>query len=292
MLNLTQDAANSARLPIGQRAETRLDSLSFGLLAALAAAAFVSEVGYCGIFHHGAATGEGGDGVGAALSAFLATPIEARLRFAPSGAWTNAARSRNDIDRFIKRFCDLVLAALALIACAPFMAAVALAIKLDSRGPVFFVQTRRGHNNTLFRIIKFRSMTTIQSGRNVAQAKPRDCRVTRLGRWMRRYNIDELPQLINVLRGEMSLVGPRPHAVPHDRQFARQVRTYNRRNAVRPGMTGWAQVNGHRGPIETPEHIERRVAHDLHYIDNWSLPLDFWILAMTLFSRRAYRNAL
>ncbi len=249
-----------------------------------------------------------GDLIEACLAAFLETPIQVRLKLSPSSAKSKLAAERlagaiagitlrrsshalSDPDRLVKRICDLVIGAVALVVFAPLMAAVALAIRIDSRGPVFFVQTRRGFNNRLFRIVKFSTMTTMENGRNVAQAKARDCRVTRMGRWMRRYNIDELPQLINVLRGEMSLIGPRPHAIAHDRQFARQIDFYSRRANVLPGMTGWAQVNGHRGAIDKAEHIERRVEHDLHYIDNWSLLLDFWILAMTLFSRNAYRNA-
>ena len=249
-----------------------------------------------------------GDLIEACLAAFLETPVEVRLKLSPSSAKSKFAAERlgraisgiglrrsvhalSITDRSVKRICDVVIGSLALVVFAPLMAVVALAIKIDSRGPVLFVQTRRGYNNRLFRIIKFRTMTSIESGRNVAQAKARDCRVTRMGRWMRRYNVDELPQLINVLRGEMSLIGPRPHAIPHDRQFAREIDFYTRRTNVLPGMTGWAQVNGHRGAVESVDHIERRVEHDLHYIENWSLLLDFWILAMTLFSRNAYRNA-
>ncbi len=249
-----------------------------------------------------------GDIIEACLAAFLESPVEVRLKLSPSSAQSKIAAERlaaavgdiglhpsayafTDANRRIKRICDVVIGAVSLVVFAPLMAAVAIAIKLDSRGPVFFVQTRRGYNKKLFRIYKFRTMTTIENGRNVAQAKARDCRVTRMGRWMRRYNVDELPQLLNVLRGEMSLIGPRPHAIPHDRQFSREIEFYTRRNNVPPGMTGWAQVNGYRGAIECLEHIERRVELDLHYIDNWSLLLDFWILAMTLFSRNAYRNA-
>ena len=248
-----------------------------------------------------------GDLIEACLAAFLKSPIEVRLKLSPSSRQNHLAAERlsaaigdislrrpaslSEADRFIKRLSDIVLGAAALIAFAPVMIGVAIAIKFDSPGPVFFVQTRRGYNKQLFRIVKFRTMTAIENRRTVTQAKARDCRVTRMGRWMRRYNVDELPQLFNVLRGNMSLVGPRPHAIPHDRQFAREIDFYVRRNNMLPGMTGWAQVNGHRGAIESPEHIERRVAHDLHYIDNWSLALDLWILVMTLFSRNAYRNA-
>ena len=249
-----------------------------------------------------------GDLIEACVAAFHESPVEVRLKLSPGSPQSQLAAARlgaaigniglnragqalTDADRLVKRACDLIVGAVALVVLAPVMAAVAVAIKLDSPGPVFFVQTRRGYNKQLFRIIKFRTMTAIENGRKVAQAKARDCRVTRMGNWMRRYHVDELPQLINVLKGEMSLVGPRPHAIPHDRQFAREVPFYTRRTTVMPGMTGWAQVNGHRGAIDTFEHIERRVEHDLHYIDNWSPLFDLWILAMTLFSRNAYRNA-
>ena len=125
----------------------------------------------------------------------------------------------------------------------------------------------------------------------IVQATQKDFRVTRMGRFMRRFNIDELPQLLNVLRGEMSLVGPRPHAIAHDRLFAKEIAIYPRRHNVKPGITGWAQVNGFRGPTESIDKIADRVRYDLHYIDNWSLLMDLWILVLTLFSRTAYRNA-
>jgi len=134
-------------------------------------------------------------------------------------------------------------------------------------------------------------MTAMENGRQIQQATQRDFRVTRTGRFMRRFNIDELPQLVNVLRGEMSLVGPRPHAIAHDHQFAQDIAIYSRRHNIKPGITGWAQVNGFRGPTDTAEKIVRRVKYDLHYIDNWSLMLDLWILVLTLFSRKAYSNA-
>ena len=122
------------------------------------------------------------------------------------------------------------------------------------------------------------------------QATAGDPRVTRVGRFIRRYNIDELPQLINVLRGEMSLVGPRPHALAHDQLFERTIALYARRHNVKPGITGWAQVNGLRGEIDSPEKIRQRVEHDLYYIDNWSLIFDMWIIFLTVFSRKAYRK--
>jgi exopolysaccharide biosynthesis polyprenyl glycosylphosphotransferase len=190
-----------------------------------------------------------------------------------------------------KRIFDLIVATGALIVLAPALAAIALLIRLDSPGPVFFRQRRYGFNQQPFRIIKFRTMTTLDDGEVVRQVCRNDHRVTRIGRWLRRWNIDELPQLINVLRGEMSLVGPRPHALSHDREYEQRISLYARRHNVRPGITGWAQVNGLRGEIDTDEKLRRRVDCDLYYIDNWSMLLDLKILLYTVFSRRAYRNA-
>lgn len=156
---------------------------------------------------------------------------------------------------------------------------------------MFFRQRRYGFNQESFRIFKFRTMTTLEDGRVITQAQTGDPRITRIGRYLRRYNIDELPQLLNVLKGEMSLVGPRPHAMAHDQLFERSIGLYARRHNVRPGITGWAQVHGLRGAISTPEAIEQRIAHDLYYIDNWSIWLDIWIIVATIVSPRAYRNA-
>ena len=190
-----------------------------------------------------------------------------------------------------KRVFDVAgsLAALALLS--PLLMAVAILIKLDSPGPALFYQRRYGFNREPFRIVKFRTMTTMEDDRHVRQATADDVRITRIGRFIRRYNIDELPQLLNVLRGEMSLVGPRPHALAHDQLFERRIALYARRHNVKPGMTGWAQVNGLRGEIDSPEKIRNRVEHDLYYIDNWSLIFDMWIILLTVFSKKAYRNA-
>lgn len=190
-----------------------------------------------------------------------------------------------------KRGVDLVLASTALVLLSPLFAVIAALIRLDSPGPVFFVQRRYGFNQETFRIVKFRSMRALEDGRAVRQATAGDPRVTRIGRFMRRTNIDELPQLLNVIRGDMSLVGPRPHAMAHDQEFERAVVLYARRHNVRPGITGWAQVNGWRGETDTPEKVRGRVEHDLFYIDNWSLLLDISILIRTIVSRTAYRNA-
>lgn len=191
----------------------------------------------------------------------------------------------------LKRAVDLVGAAAGLLLLAPLFAVVALLIKLDGPGPVFFLQTRYGFNQRRFRIVKFRTMSTYADGEDVPQAARNDARVTRVGRWLRRTNIDELPQLLNVIAGQMSLVGPRPHAVPHNRAYERRIALYARRHNVRPGITGWAQVNGLRGETETAGKMEKRVEYDLFYIDNWSMLLDARILLRTVFSPRAYRNA-
>lgn len=174
----------------------------------------------------------------------------------------------------------------------PIMALIAVAIKLDSRGPVFFRQRRHGIGGRTITVWKFRSMRVLEDGERVVQARANDQRVTRVGRLLRRSSLDELPQLINVLRGEMSLVGPRPHAIAHNDYYAQRIRAYNARNKIKPGITGWAQVNGYRGETNTPEDMEQRVAHDHWYIRNWSVWLDVKILLLTpifgLFHRNAY----
>ncbi len=197
----------------------------------------------------------------------------------------------NLVEVIVKRLFDILVSVAALALLSPLLALVAALIRLDSNGPALFTQRRYGFNQEAFRIFKFRSMTTMEDGRDIAQAKVQDPRITRIGRFIRRYNVDELPQLINVLRGEMSLVGPRPHALVHDQLFERKIALYARRHNVKPGITGWAQVNGLRGEIDGPEKIRQRVEHDLYYIDNWSLLFDVWIIFLTVFSKKAYRNA-
>lgn len=190
-----------------------------------------------------------------------------------------------------KRVIDLIGAGVALIALSPLLAAVAVAIKLDSPGPVLFRQQRCGFNRRRFAIYKFRTMVMLEDGPTIVQARSDDRRVTRIGKWLRRLSIDELPQLINVLDGSMSLVGPRPHAVAHDNQFNKMVRGYAFRRRVKPGLTGWAQIHGCRGPTPTTASIERRVEYDLWYIDNWSLWLDLAILLQTPIEVLRGRNA-
>ncbi len=195
------------------------------------------------------------------------------------------------IEVVTKRIFDLALAATALIVLTPLIAVVALLIKIDSRGPIFFVQRRFGFNQQPFRIIKFRTMRTLDDGAVVPQATRDDPRLTRIGRWLRRWNIDEIPQLFNVLTGDMSLVGPRPHALSHDREYERRISLYARRHNVKPGITGWAQIHGFRGETDTEDKMRNRIEYDLFYIDNWSLWLDLKIIARTVLSPVAYQNA-
>ena len=190
-----------------------------------------------------------------------------------------------------KRCFDIAVSAAALILLAPVMLIIAIAVKLDSPGPVFFAQTRYGFNWLQFTILKFRTMSVLENGRDVRQATRGDPRITRVGALLRRTNLDELPQLFNVLIGQMSLVGPRPHAMAHDIAFFEQLAQYARRHNVKPGITGWAQVHGFRGEIMGEEALRQRLLHDLHYVDNWSLWLDVKIVFLTVFSSRAYRNA-
>jgi putative colanic acid biosynthesis UDP-glucose lipid carrier transferase len=164
----------------------------------------------------------------------------------------------------------------------PLFLMTAIAIKLDSPGPVIFRQRRSGFNGRQFQIMKFRTMSVLEDGETVVQAKPNDGRVTRVGNWLRRTSIDELPQLFNVLQGNMSIIGPRPHALAHDSEFSNLVANYAYRHHVKPGITGWAQVNGHRGQTNTVADIEKRLELDLWYIDNWSFALDFKIAVMTV----------
>jgi Undecaprenyl-phosphate glucose phosphotransferase len=195
------------------------------------------------------------------------------------------------LDRFSKRALDFLVAFTAVVLFSPLLLLVAIAIKLDSPGPVLFRQTRHGFNNEPIEVLKFRTMKTRKSQDKFQQTKRDDPRITRVGRLLRATNIDELPQLINVLRGEMSVVGPRPHATVHNEMFASQVRMIYRRHNVKPGITGWAQVNGLRGATETCEQMRKRIEYDLYYIDHWSIFFDIRILLMTILSRSAYVNA-
>lgn len=191
----------------------------------------------------------------------------------------------------LKRVFDIAGASFGLLLLSPLLLLVAAAIKLDSPGPVFFRQERRGFNGESFFIWKFRSMKVSESGHEMRQAEKGDDRITQVGRIIRPLSLDELPQLFNVLAGQMSLVGPRPHAIVHDDELGEQVASYAHRQRIKPGITGWAQVNGYRGETRTLAQVEGRTLHDLHYIDNWSLLLDCWIIVLTVVSSRTRRNA-
>jgi Undecaprenyl-phosphate glucose phosphotransferase len=233
-------------------------------------------------------------------------PVAARLlpdmRVRSLTNYTSSARQRvlaieiqraplSAAERFVKRLMDILVAAVASVFFLPVMALTAIAIKLDSPGPVIFRQYRKGFNGRQFLMFKFRTMTVQENGPVVAQATRDDPRVTAVGRLLRSASIDELPQLLNVLRGDMSLIGPRPHALAHDDYFENIVGDYAFRHHVKPGMTGWAQCNGARGATPTIEHISERVKLDLWYINNWSLWLDIQILVKTFFEVLRKRNA-
>jgi Undecaprenyl-phosphate glucose phosphotransferase len=204
-------------------------------------------------------------------------------------------KPQSELDWLVKRSFDFVTSLGLLIALSPLLALTALAIRLDSQGPVLFRQPRLGLNNKEFNVLKFRSMYVEQSDLEAReQTKRNDARVTRVGAWLRRLSIDELPQLLNVLTGDMSLVGPRPHALGmqvKDRLCDEIVREYAVRHRMRPGITGWAQVRGLRGAVDEPELLEARVNHDIYYIDNWSFFFDLRILVMTVVELIRPRNA-
>jgi Undecaprenyl-phosphate glucose phosphotransferase len=198
--------------------------------------------------------------------------------------WTAELRRTplSKTERAAKRCFDLCLATAGLLTLLPLMLVTALLIKIDSRGPVLFLQKRNGFNGHTFNIFKFRSMHVLEDCAVILQATRNDPRVTRIGRWLRRSSIDELPQLFNVILGEMSLVGPRPHATSHNTDYEKRIANYAFRHHVKPGLTGWAQVNGYRGETSQIGHMERRVEHDLWYINNWSLFLDLRIVLQTV----------
>ena len=186
------------------------------------------------------------------------------------------------IEQALKRVFDLCVATVAIIILSPLLLVTALLIKLDSRGPMLFTQKRNGFNGHTFVIYKFSTMHEREDETIISQATRSDPRVTRLGYWLRRTSIDELPQLFNVIIGNMSLVGPRPHAVAHNDEYQNLVANYAFRHHMKPGITGWAQINGYRGQTQTVDMMERRVEHDIWYIDHWSHWLDLKILLKTL----------
>jgi putative colanic acid biosynthesis UDP-glucose lipid carrier transferase len=195
-------------------------------------------------------------------------------------AWSSP---QTGLSTLLKRTIDIAASAVLLVGFLPLMAGIAALVKLDSPGPVLFRQQRSGFRRRPFALYKFRSMRP-EAGddASVPQARRHDPRVTHIGRFLRRTSLDELPQLFNVLKGDMSLVGPRPHATLHDEKFCQLIDGYRLRHTVKPGITGWAQVHGFRGETETLDKIQRRVEYDIYYITHWSLLLDVKILWKTL----------
>ena len=194
--------------------------------------------------------------------------------------------------RLAKRGFDVIVAAAAAVVTAPLMLVIAIAIRLEDRGPALLRQSRVGLDGQDFDLIKFRTMVpdahALGTGWLIAEHDPR---ITRVGKVLRKWSLDELPQVFNVLFGDMSVVGPRPHAVAHNEQYKTQILEYMLRHKVKPGITGWAQVNGWRGETDTLEKMIERVAHDLHYISNYSFLLDLKIIFLTAFGRKVSMNA-
>ncbi|MEZ5923332.1 MAG: undecaprenyl-phosphate glucose phosphotransferase [Hyphomicrobiaceae bacterium] len=209
----------------------------------------------------------------------------------PLGLLDVKSKPMADWSPIVKSVEDFVVAALLFVLLLPLMALIAAAIRLDSPGPALFRQRRHGLNHRVIEVLKFRTMHVLEDGSEVRQATRADPRVTRVGRWLRRTSLDELPQLMNILKGEMSLVGPRPHALVHNEHYGDLLERYANRHQVKPGITGWAQINGFRGELQAPDDMQRRVEHDLHYIDHWSIWLDLRILLLTPFYGLKHRNA-
>jgi len=288
-------------LPNGASAETRLQTLDRDLIEAVETARYLEPEAILLLLPWSDTPM-----INRCAEMFLALPVEIHLgpeqilhrfdttQLSRRGPMSSLQLTRLPLSRFEilqKRIFDLLFAGIALALLTPFFLAIMLLIRLDSSGPVFFLQRRYGFNQREFRIVKFRTMTTLDDGDEVHQAVRGDPRITRVGRWLRRWNIDEIPQLFNVLIGDMSLVGPRPHALTHNHAYERKISLYARRHNVKPGITGWAQVHGFRGETNTEDKMRQRVEHDLYYIDNWSIWLDLRILIQTVLSPMAYRNA-
>jgi putative colanic acid biosynthesis UDP-glucose lipid carrier transferase len=238
-------------------------------------------------------------GAGGHDVAALDHKLAATLRLVETSS-TRTARQRsggisgpalNPVQRVAKRALDLCAATALLILLAPMLAVFALLIRLDSAGPALFRQRRLGLHGRPFDIVKFRTMTVLEDGDDIVQVSKDDPRVTRIGRWLRRSSLDELPQLVNVIKGDMSLVGPRPHAVVHDQLFDSLIENYKIRQLVKPGITGWAQVHGFRGETRTAEAMRGRVRFDVWYVRNVNVLLDLRILLLTPGEVLRQRNA-
>ncbi|HWD29604.1 MAG TPA: sugar transferase [Rhizomicrobium sp.] len=223
-----------------------------------------------------------------------ANDFAAAFRLSPEQMWRAPANTNTkpiSLEPALKRALDLIIALPMLVFCAPLLIALALIVRLDSKGPALFRQTRLGQGGKAFDIFKFRTMTVMENGDSVVQATAGDLRVTKSGRWLRASSLDELPQLLNVIKGDMSLVGPRPHARAHDTHFAGLISNYTLRQDVKPGITGWAQIHGHRGETPTTDAMRARVDLDIFYAKNVSVVLDLTILAKTPFAVLSARNA-
>ncbi|HMH32161.1 MAG TPA: exopolysaccharide biosynthesis polyprenyl glycosylphosphotransferase [Puia sp.] len=195
-------------------------------------------------------------------------------------------------NRFWKRAFDILFASIALLLISPFLVLIAIMIKLDSKGPVFYKPIRLGVNSLPFSLFKFRTMKySIDNGGDDSSTVEKDARITRVGRFLRKLNLDELPQLMNVLKNEMSIVGPRPHRVSLNQSLQHKIKAYRVRHLVKPGITGWAQVNGYRGPLDSKIQYTGRTLHDLWYLEHWNFWFDLYIILLTVFSKKAYKNA-
>jgi len=213
------------------------------------------------------------------------------LALSPEDAADLVVHAASGIDGPIKRVFDVLFSSAVIVAGWPLAACIALGIRSTSPGPILFKQSRYGRHGEEIEVWKFRTMRGTDDGLSVRQAKRSDPRVTRFGAFLRRTSLDELPQFINVLRGDMSVVGPRPHAVAHNQQYRTQILEYMLRHKVKPGITGWAQVNGWRGETDTLEKMVQRVAHDIEYIRRYSFALDMKIVFLTVFGRKTRSNA-
>ncbi|MBE0363251.1 putative colanic acid biosysnthesis UDP-glucose lipid carrier transferase [Pseudoalteromonas ulvae UL12] len=197
----------------------------------------------------------------------------------------------NGARELIKRTEDIIIGGLILLLISPILVAISIAIKATSKGPVFFKQARYGLHGEKIKVWKFRSMTVMENSDVVTQATKNDSRITPLGGFLRRTSLDELPQFINVILGDMSIVGPRPHAVSHNEEYRQKVEFYMLRHKVKPGITGWAQISGWRGETDTLEKMEKRIEFDLQYIKHWSLWFDLKIIFLTIFKGFTGKNA-
>jgi putative colanic acid biosynthesis UDP-glucose lipid carrier transferase len=189
----------------------------------------------------------------------------------------------NGVNSIIKRAEDIILSLAILVFISPVLFLIAMFVKFTSPGPIIFKQLRYGMDGKSIQVWKFRSMSVMENGDEVVQAKKGDVRITSVGGFLRRTSLDELPQFINVLMGDMSIVGPRPHAVAHNEQYRKLIKGYMLRHKVKPGITGWAQINGWRGETDTLDKMQSRVEYDLDYIRNWSVWFDIRIIFLTVF---------